>query len=354
MSELNVIDTKNIFNCKFSHLKTSLELQEKLESKKFWKKFFYILGMNTQKHIRFDWATKKILRNKANFEILEGFLSELFREDVRIQSILESESNKEDAQDKSNRVDILVQNSKNELILVEVQNEREHDYFHRMAFGASKLITQYLNQGAPYSEIKKVYSINIVYFDLGQGKDYVYEDRTQFVGIHKHDILEPSSIQIKLFDIKNPSDVFPTYFVLKLNSFDDIAKDSLDQWIYFLKNSEIKDEFNAKGIQKAKEALRVDSLSPSEKIDYEQYIKDDRIRRSEILSAIQDERAKLIPQIEEERRLKEEERRLRENLLSRAVIGMYSKNQSIEEISSILSISSNEIEVILKIWKEKL
>jgi hypothetical protein len=330
--------------------------------------------MNTQKHIRFDWAIKKILRNKANFEILEGFLSELFREDVKIQNILESESNKEHAEDKSNRVDILVQNSKNELILVEVQNEREHDYFHRMAFGTSKLITQYLNQGEPYSEIKKVYSINIVYFDLGHGQDYVYEGRTQFVGIHKNDILEPSSIQVNLFDIKSPSDVFPTYYVLKLNSFDDIAKDSLDEWIYFLKNSEIKDEFNAKGIQKAKETLRIDSLSPSEKFDYEQYIKDDRIRRSEIVSAIQDERAKLIPQIEEAKAREEEakareeeakareenakareieERRLRENLLSRAVIGMYSKNQSIEEIATILSISTHEINNIIEIWKQK-
>ena len=58
--------------------------------------------------IRFDWALKNILREKANFEILEGFLSELLRTDVKIDSILESESNKENDEDKSNRVDILV------------------------------------------------------------------------------------------------------------------------------------------------------------------------------------------------------------------------------------------------------
>ncbi len=37
------------------------------------------------KHIRFDWAMKRLLRNKANFEVLEGFMSELLYEDIFIQ-----------------------------------------------------------------------------------------------------------------------------------------------------------------------------------------------------------------------------------------------------------------------------
>jgi hypothetical protein len=58
--------------------------------------------------IRFDWAIKKLLRRKTNYGILEGFLSELLNFDVKIVKILESESNKEDQDDKYNRVDILV------------------------------------------------------------------------------------------------------------------------------------------------------------------------------------------------------------------------------------------------------
>ena len=60
--------------------------------------------------IRFDWAVKKLLRNKANFVVLEGFLSELLFDDIKIQKILESESNQETENDKYNRVDILIQN----------------------------------------------------------------------------------------------------------------------------------------------------------------------------------------------------------------------------------------------------
>jgi hypothetical protein len=41
----------------------------------------------TKKLIRFDWAVKKLLRNKANFVVLEGFLSELLFDDIKIQKM---------------------------------------------------------------------------------------------------------------------------------------------------------------------------------------------------------------------------------------------------------------------------
>ena len=91
--------------------------------------------------VRFDWAIKKLLRNKANFEILEGFLSELLKQEVRIEKILESESNRSSADNKQNRVDLLTEIGSGELVLIELQVEAQYDYFHRMAYGVSKLIT---------------------------------------------------------------------------------------------------------------------------------------------------------------------------------------------------------------------
>lgn len=139
----------------------------------------------TKKLIRFDWAVKKLLRNKANFVVLEGFLSELLFDDIKIQKILESESNQDTENDKYNRVDILTQNSKNELIIVEIQNTYEIDFFHQMTYGTSKALIENISLGQPYSEIKKVISINVVYFDLGQGKDYIYKGKTNFEGLHE-------------------------------------------------------------------------------------------------------------------------------------------------------------------------
>ena len=95
--------------------------------------------------VRFDWAMKKLLRNKANFEILEGFLSELLLQDVKIQNILESEGNRQSADDKYNRVDLLTEIDGSELVLIELQVEGQYDYFHRMLYGTAKLITDYMD-----------------------------------------------------------------------------------------------------------------------------------------------------------------------------------------------------------------
>ncbi len=237
-----------------------------------------------KKLIRFDWAVKKLLRNKANFAVLEGFLSELFFDDIRIEKILESEGNQETEDDKFNRVDILTQNSKNELIIVEIQNTYEIDFFHRMAYGASKALTENLSLRQSYAEIKKIISVNIVYFDLGQGQDYVYKGATVFKGIHQNDTLVLSIKQKIAFSKENVSDIFPEFYIIKVNKFNDVAKDSLDEWIYFLKNSEVKDNFKAKGLKEAGEVLDYMRLPEEDQFSYNRYLDYLHYKASEIES----------------------------------------------------------------------
>ena len=225
----------------------------------------------SKKLVHFDWAIKKLLRQKANYEILEGFLSELLKFDVSIEAILESESNKETEYAKFNRVDILARTEQNELVLIEIQNDPELDYFHRMLYGVAKLVTEYIQEAQAYGTIKKVISINIVYFGLGQGADYIYTAQTNFVGMHRQDTLQPSHLQQDKYKIREVKEIFPQYYILKVNNFDDIAKNSLDEWIYFLKNSEVKDEFNAKGLRAAKEKLQYEHLTPHDKRMYESF-----------------------------------------------------------------------------------
>jgi predicted transposase/invertase (TIGR01784 family) len=233
--------------------------------------------------VRFDWALKKLLRNKANFEILEGFFSELLKRSIIIQNILESEGNKDTADDKFNRVDMLAQADGGEMLLIELQVEGQYDYFHRMLFGVSKILTDNMSSGFDYDRVKKVISINIVYFDLGQGDDYIYKGLTEFKGIHKNDLLNLSLLQRKnLPTLDNVSDVYPEYYILKVNKFDDLAVDTLDEWIYFLKNSEIRDGFRAKGLKKAAEELDIMKLPDDERRRYESYIEDRRCAESSI------------------------------------------------------------------------
>ena len=236
--------------------------------------------------IRFDWAMKRLLRDKANYVVLEGFLSELFKFDVEILQIGESESNQQREDDKFNRVDILAHTSLDELILIELQADSQLDYFHRMAYGASKSISEHIKIGENYGKIKKVYSVNIVYFHLGQGNDYVYHGKTEFRGIHTNDLLGLNEIQKAKYKIHSVHEIYPEYYILKINDFNDIAKDGLDEWIYFLKNNEVKDDFNAKGLNAVKEKLRIENMDESQKASYLHDMENKRNQSSTIETAL--------------------------------------------------------------------
>jgi hypothetical protein len=241
--------------------------------------------MPTRKLISFDWAMKRLLRSKANFGILEGFLSELLREDIEILEVLESESNREDAADRTNRLDLKVRNRRGELVLIEVQYERQHDYLQRMLYGSAKALVEHLDAGEPYAELLKVISVNILYFDLGHGEDYIYHGTTRFRGLHKHDELALSEAQRQLFPGRaEPHELFPEYYLIKVNQFDDIARDTLDEWVYFLKHEAVQDGFSAKGLAEAKEKLDVLKLPPAERAAYERWQEDLHLQASLVWS----------------------------------------------------------------------
>ena len=243
-----------------------------------------------ENYIRFDWAMKRLLRDKANYVVLEGFLASLLGKRFKIHRFLESEGNQEDEEDKYNRVDILAESEDGELCIIEVQNSRELSYFHRMLYGVSKAITEYIGLGRPYEEVRKVYSINIVYFELGQGKDYVYHGKTEFVGLHQpHDTLKLSVRQNekffgnKEFDVmkrKAASDLFPEYYVLRVNDFDKVATTPLDEWIEFLKTGNISAKAKAAGLSEARERLRVDALSDKDRQAYYRHMESVRHMKS--------------------------------------------------------------------------
>jgi predicted transposase/invertase (TIGR01784 family) len=222
-----------------------------------------------RKLISFDWAIKKILRSKANFGILEGFLSELLFTDIYILEILESEGNQDLEDNKNNRVDIKVKDAAGRIILIEVQYSRELDYLHRILFAASKAVSEHLPRGAAYADVSKIISVNILYFDFGNGDDYIYHGTTRFIGLHKQTELQLSEKQKELYKTDTVAGIYPEYYLIELRNFDDIAKDTLDEWIYFLKNEHIEDSFSAKGLAQAKQILDVLKMSPSERHAYE-------------------------------------------------------------------------------------
>ena len=302
--------------------------------------------MSTKRtYISFDWALKRLLRDKANFDVLEGFLTTLLSETIKIHRLLESEGNKDREDSKYNRVDLLAENAKGELILIEVQGEPEFAYFQRMLFGTSKLVTEYIEGGNNYDNVKKIYSVNIVYFNLGQGQDVVYHGKTEFKGIHTNEILQLSPFQKQKFNIDEVYQLYPEYYILKVNDFNKWSRVPLEQWLYFLSTSEIPDDADAPGLPEAREKLQLIRMKREEQLAYDSYMMDRAILRNTMITAVGEGRLEGIAEGREQGRKEgREEGRTeanRNNAKKMLELGL-----PIPTISKVTGLSQDEIELM--------
>lgn len=229
---------------------------------------------DSPKLIRFDWAMKRLLRNKANFSVLEGFLTTLLKEEIKIMKLLESESNTDREDGKLNRVDILAEDANGKKLLIEVQNQSENAFFHRILFGTSKLITEYIDKGEEYDKISKVISISLVYFNIGKNTDYVYHGTTKFVGLHNGEELDMGISWKKRYKAESIANIYPEYYILFAKDFDKWSKTPLDQWMYFLSQGVVHKDSDAPGLKAAKEKMRIDLLPKAEREAYYRHLDD--------------------------------------------------------------------------------
>jgi predicted transposase/invertase (TIGR01784 family) len=288
----------------------------------------------TKKHIRFDWAAKKMLRDKKNFDILEGFLSELLKEDIKIEGLLESESNQQEEDEKFNRVDLYAENSKGEHIIIEIQNTRELDYLMRMLFGTSKAITEYLEIGKPYSDIKKVIAVSIIYFGLGKGDDYIYVGQTKFTGLHTKKELELTKTQQELLKKPTVQEAFPEYYLIQTTRFNDIISEPLDEWIYFFKNNEVLDTFKAKGMKAVREKMAIHNLPEEERKKYDRFLGNLHTEAS-IADTVR---------VEQEERIKEEREKAEKGRTIQIALNLIKLGLDSTQIAQVTGLTESEIE----------
>lgn len=240
------------------------------------------------KYIRFDWAAKRMLRDKANFGVFEGLMTVLLEEPVKILDILESEANQESEDDKFNRVDIKARNSKGEIILVEIQQTRELYYLHRILYGVSKAITEHVQLGSKYDQVKKVYSISIIYFDLGQGADYLYHGKTQFIGVHTQDQLKLTEREGRSLKMVTPEDIFPEYYIIRVNEFNKVATTPLEEWLEYLKDGNIREDTTTPGLVEAREKLEYLKMDKKERDAYFEHMNNIMIQNDVLDTKIQE------------------------------------------------------------------
>jgi hypothetical protein len=235
-------------------------------------------------------ALRHLLRNKANFVILEGFIGELLRQDVTALNILESESDNiryaynYDTVDRANRIDVIVEDANGEPILVRIRTEVEYDYLYRMTYDVCSTIPYPIN-------VRKIYAIHIVDFDLGQGDDYVYHGTTVFRGLHGYgaDILQLSPEQRYVLEKEFNEELYSKYYIVKVNRFNNVVNNTLDEWMYFLKNRIIEHEFTAKGLDRAREALAYYNVEDEDYAGYNVFM-DSRSRKMSMIASVRDRR----------------------------------------------------------------
>ena len=213
----------------------------------------------------------RLLRQKANFDVLEGFLTVFLGEKATILEILESESNQLSVEDKFNRVDIKARNSKDEII-IEIQNTRELYYLERILYGVANAITEHISLGETYYKVKKIYSISVLYFDIGKGSDYLYYGQNHFVGVHTGDHLQVNVKERDAIVSRMPAEIFPEYVLIRVNEFDKVAVTPLEEWMKYLKDGTIRPDTTAPGLSEAREKLKYFSMPPKERMAYDEHL----------------------------------------------------------------------------------
>jgi predicted transposase/invertase (TIGR01784 family) len=287
--------------------------------------------------IRFDWAAKRMLRDKANFGVLEGLVTVLLNEKIKIIEMLESESNQESADDKFNRVDIKAKNENGDIIIVEIQLTRELYYLERILYGVAKTLTEHISLGKKYDNVKKVYSISILYFDLGQGSDYLYHGQNVFTGVHTKDKLRISTKENNVIRMKTPEEIFPEYYIIRVNEFNRVATTPLEDWIDYLKTGNIRPGTTAPGLEEARQKLQYLSMNKAERQAYDRHISAIMVQNDVLDTAKMEGRA--------EGRAEGEAKGRAEEKISIAR-GLIKMNMPLTDIANVTGLSIEEIKGI--------
>jgi len=305
--------------------------------------------MNQKKLIRFDWAMKTLLRDKANFDILEGFLSALLEDDnIKILNILESETNAEDENDKFNRVDLLVQDSEKRKIYIEIQNTRETDYLESLLYATSKIIVENQNLGENFKDVSKVISISILYFNLGIGNDYIYYGTTNFIGLNTGQELKVKK-RVNISETLEPKykfvekKIFPEYYLITVERYKNIVQKRIDEWIYVIKNNEIKEGSTSKNIDKLEKKLALMNMSDLDRKRYEKFLIN-TVRDQDVFDTAKEEALEVGREVGRE--IGREEEKIRRDIVF--VKKCVKKGMAIADISELTELPISRINEIIK------
>jgi len=237
--------------------------------------------------ISFDFAIKYLLKNKGDYDIIEGFISALFASQgyppIKINALLDTESNKETLELKKSIADLVVEDEEGNKYIVEIERSYTPHFIHKACFNSSRLVVDGIYGSQDYTTIKKIFHISLLYFSTKEMLKPIYHGKTI---VHEVDTKHPVDVRIanEGLVIFNTPNVFPEYFFISVPMFDDIINTEIDEWLYVMKHSDIKQSFKSPYMAKVAERLAVIKMSAAERNEYIYYQKQS-VHSQDILQA---------------------------------------------------------------------
>ncbi|WP_339043805.1 PD-(D/E)XK nuclease family transposase [Cardinium endosymbiont of Tipula unca] len=227
--------------------------------------------------ISFDYAIKYLLKNKGDYDIIEGFISALLAiqgyKPVKINALLDGESNKETAELKRSIADLVVEDEDGNKYIVEIERTLTANFMHKACFNTSRLVVDSIYGNQNYTAIKKVFHISLLYFSKKEMNKPIYHGKTI---IHEIDTENPIDMRIanQGFVVYEHHNVFPEYFFISVLSFNGVINNELDEWLYVMKHSDTREDFKSLYMKKVAERLSILKMSTEERNAYYYYVKE--------------------------------------------------------------------------------
>lgn len=287
-----------------------------------------------EKIVSFDWAIKYLLKDKGNYDIVEGFISALlksqgYNSDFKIVALLDTESNKEESMLKRTLADLIVEDEDHNQYIVEIERQITTMFIHKAVFNTSRLIVDHVSSGANVFQVKKVFHITLLYFDLGEGS--LYHGKT----IVK-DVDTGQRLSFYIRDRENNREyealnILPEYFFISIPNFNDVIKREIDEWLYVMKHEEVRPEFKSQHIEKVINKLGVLKMTKAQRDEYFFYAKQLHTHQDNI--QIAEERGRTEGRTEEKIEI---------------AVKMLGDNLPIETIMKITGLTKEEIKALKK------
>jgi len=184
---------------------------------------------------------------------------------------------------KSSIADLVVEDGEGNKYIVEIERAYTPNFMHKACFNSSRLVVDGIYGSQDYTTIKKIFHISLLYFSTKGMQKPIYHGKTI---VHEVDTKHPVDVSIanEGLVIFNTPNVFPEYFFISVPMFDDIINSEIDEWLYVMKHSDIKQSFKSPYMAKVAERLAVIKMSAAERNEYIYYQKQS-VHSQDILQA---------------------------------------------------------------------